>query len=126
MSFCRSLFSVLTNRPARRAPVRIFRNSSMLLQAAGWSQSPHSGIFLFEAQVLISQFDLPSPFKHPRHKGMACIDVTPFMNSVKSKSLGAHSSRPYLLMISLYLFVSSLKVPLPATQLPHQIPQKPI
>lgn len=126
VSSYRSTFCVLTKSPARRAPVRIFCNVSRLLRAVIWSHLLQSDIFLFEAQAFISQFGLPSPFKHPRHKGIACIDVSPLLNSLKSKSLGAHSSRPYLSMISPYPFVSSLKTPLPTTQLPHQIPQNPI
>jgi len=99
----------------------------MFLHSVGWSHSLQSAIFFFfEAQALISQFGLPSPFKHPRHKGMACIDASLFINSLKSKSFGAHFSRPYRLMTSSYLLVNSFKAPLPTTQLPHQIPQKPI
>ena len=126
MSCCRLTFSVFTMRPALRAPVRMWCNVSWFLQAVGWSHSLQSSILLLEAQARISQFALPSPFLHPRHNGISCIDVSPFMNSLKSKSFGRHPSSPYALMISSYLFVSSFRVPLPTTQLPHQIPQKPI
>jgi len=83
------------------------------------AHSLQSDTFSFKVQALISQFGLPSPFRHPRHKGMACIDASPFANSPKSKSFGVQSSNPYIWLICSYLLVSSFRTPLLTAQLPH-------
>jgi len=119
MSRCRSTFSILTHRSAWHAPVRIFSNVSEFLHSVSWPHSLQSDTFSFKAQALISQFGLPSPFRHPRHRGMACIDASPLAKSRKSKSFAAQSSNPYIWLICAYLLVSSLRTPLPTAQLPH-------
>ncbi len=77
--------------------------------------------FLSFAQLRTVHAGSPPPFRHPEHRGTFCSEASPFMNSLKSKSFGAHCSIWFFLTISSYLLVSSITEPFPAGQLPHQI-----
>ena len=104
----------------------LFSSISKFLHDIRQSHWLQFGSFFSLAQIRIVQTGLPPPFKHPWHKETFWSEASPFMNSLKSKSFGAHFSNWFLLTASSYLLVSSTTEPLPAGQLPHHMPQKPI
>lgn len=141
MQWCHLAFSSFTHfsiNAARSLPLTsikhsfifgwLLSSSSKFLHIESWSHRLQSVTPSFRAQILILQLGSPPPFLQPGQKGIACIAVSPLINSSKLKLFGAHVSSWLLLFLASVSNFSAnfYMVPLPPVQLPHQIPQKPI
>ena len=70
----------------------LFSSASKFLHDIKSSHWLQLNTFFSLAHMRMVQEGLPPPFRHPLHRETFCREANPFMNSSKSKSLGAHFS----------------------------------